>query len=222
MYMNSIIKLKYKLKIVTLLLILVVLVLSLFYKYHYLAQDVFGFEPKTAEILGTPSMYPTFPITNKTSDPRLPRDIVAEVKVYKYDTILSFFFSNMKHKLQRGDLVGFSTNSIRENQILKNYKSYLNIKRIIALPGETIEIRKLIIFVNGFPLDEPYIAKPFSTKPSNFLKEYIKLKIPQGKIFVMGDNREKSTDSRSYGPIDITDVKYYIPLGEIKYIPLRK
>lgn len=222
--MNSTFTLKFKSKVkkVVLLLLLAILVIFLFYSYHFVAQDVLGFEPKIAEILGTPSMYPTFPMTNKSSDPHLPRDIVAEVKVYKYNTLFSLLFRNIRYKLQRGDLVGFSTKNMRKSQVMKNFKPYFDIKRIIALPKETIGIKNLTVYVNDKPLSEPYIAKPFSTDPSNYLKESVKIKIPPNKIFVMGDNRELSSDSRDYGPIDLNDIKYYIPKSEIHYIPLSK
>ncbi len=65
------------------------------------------------------------------------------------------------------------------------------IKRVIGLPGDTVEGRHGVIYVNGQPLDEPYLAEP--PDPSGFVAR----RVPGGKLFVMGDNRTHSADSRT-------------------------
>lgn len=70
------------------------------------------------------------------------------------------------------------------------------VKRIIGLPGETIEIRAGIVYIDGRPLVEPYLAG--SEAP---VGEMAPLRIPDGSYFVMGDNRNHSQDSRVIGPI---------------------
>ena len=75
------------------------------------------------------------------------------------------------------------------------------IKRVIALPGETIEIRDNVVYIDGEPLDEPYLTP--EAKLHN--GDYPATQVPAGSLFVMGDNRGNSADSR-YGlgfvPVD--------------------
>ena len=68
------------------------------------------------------------------------------------------------------------------------------IKRIIGLPGEHIVIRDGVVYVNGVPLDEPYISAQPRYDGEWFLGE--------DQFFVMGDNRNNSRDSHDFGPID--------------------
>ena len=70
------------------------------------------------------------------------------------------------------------------------------IKRVIALAGETVEIRNGIVFVNGVQLDEPYLQNVNQ-------QNYGPVLVSAEHIFVMGDNRPVSRDSRSFGPVDI-------------------
>jgi signal peptidase I len=68
------------------------------------------------------------------------------------------------------------------------------IKRVIALPGETIEIRHDVVYINGKPMDEPYLAQAARDSTG----EYPLHTVPDDALFVMGDNRGNSADSR-YG-----------------------
>ncbi|MEX2160130.1 MAG: signal peptidase I [Dehalococcoidia bacterium] len=67
----------------------------------------------------------------------------------------------------------------------------LFLKRIIGLPGETIEIRNEVVLVDGEPLQEPYINEPTAGTFDRF-------EVPSDEYFVLGDNRNNSSDSRSY------------------------
>jgi signal peptidase I len=80
------------------------------------------------------------------------------------------------------------------------------IKRVIAVDGDVIEEREKQIFINGKPIDEPYtqhIDNFLSEARDNF-SPYI---VPRNKIFVMGDNRDESYDSRFWGSVDIKEIK---------------
>ena len=73
------------------------------------------------------------------------------------------------------------------------------IKRVIGLPGETVEVKNELVYIDGTPLQEPYIAEPTS-------QEFPSTVVPEGHYFVMGDNRNHSNDSRSWGPLPGQDI----------------
>lgn len=84
------------------------------------------------------------------------------------------------------------------------------LKRVVGLSGEKIEIRDHVVFANDQPLKEPYVLIERKGKEANeehFLANFGPLVVPEGKLFVMGDNREMSRDSRSFGPIGVEDLK---------------
>ncbi len=75
------------------------------------------------------------------------------------------------------------------------------IKRVIALPGETIEVRNCEVLIDGRRLDEPYLD-PQVVTPGNCGGDLAPTAVPDDHVFVMGDNRAGSLDSRNLGPID--------------------
>lgn len=95
---------------------------------------------------------------------------------------LSYYFTSPA----RGDSIVF---------IFPGTKSDKYIKRIVALPGETIRIKNNIIEINGQKIEEDYIPADFKTQGE------INLKLKGDEFYVLGDNRELSNDSRIWGPL---------------------
>lgn len=87
--------------------------------------------------------------------------------------------------------------------VLKNprNKSQEFIKRIIAIPGDTIKIENNSIFVNGGAINETYLPTAVSTHSGAFLTEGVAIKADPNQFFVLGDNRDHSSDSREWGSI---------------------
>jgi signal peptidase I len=84
--------------------------------------------------------------------------------------------------------------------VLKRASEADLIKRVIGLSGETIQISNGQVQINGQPIAEPYLKDPrinSDTPPQT---------IPDGRVFVMGDNRNNSSDSRGFGPIALEDI----------------
>ncbi|MGE3705480.1 MAG: signal peptidase I [Vicinamibacterales bacterium] len=101
--------------------------------------------------------------------------------------------------ISRGDVVVFKFPEEPERDF---------IKRVIGLPGETLELRQKKVYINGQPLDEPYVhfLTPASTASEfgelttfDVREKYGPVTVPEGHYFVMGDNRDNSQDSRYWG-----------------------
>jgi signal peptidase I len=74
------------------------------------------------------------------------------------------------------------------------------IKRVVALGGDTVSIEGGKLVVNGEPVDEPYLPEDVQ------MEDRPPEKVPEGYVFVMGDNRDQSYDSRRFGPIPLEDL----------------
>lgn len=104
---------------------------------------------------------------------------------------------------QRGDVIIYEYPKEKERALLH---------RIIGMPGETLQIDRRRVLINGTPLGEPYAV--FSDSPFSRLRDQIgPILIPAGHTFVMGDNRDHSMDSRVWGFLPVGDI-----LGRVRRI----
>ena len=113
----------------------------------------------------------------------------------------------------RGDVVVFEAPSADEEFI----------KRIIAVPGETVSLNNGVVFINNLKLEESYIAANLATSGSSFLKEGVEVEIPGEHYLVLGDNRPFSSDSRTWGLVSKDKITgrawlIYWPLSDIGLI----
>ena len=94
------------------------------------------------------------------------------------------------------------------------------IKRIIGLPGETVEIKNGQVYINHYPLVEDYLPPNTATYVSSLQKQKtLKVTLGKDEFFVMGDNRTHSSDSREIGPIPRVNLEGRVAL---RVLPLRK
>ena len=118
--------------------------------------------------------------------------------------------TNLFNTPKYGDIVVLRKESFSDKPI---------VKRVIATEGQTVDIdfETGIVYVDGEALDEPYTAEP-ATRALDFDGE---VTVPEGCIFVMGDNRNKSTDSRD-DAIGMVDTRYIIGREIVRVFPLNK
>ena len=190
--------------------IVIAFILALFIRYYI----------GTPTIVKQKSMYPTL-----KQDQRL---------------ILNRWVRTKKVMPQRGDIITFEAPNIprytsveevdlsnpianydgRPTSVFSKFVYYVlelgkdsYIKRVIALPGEHVEIKNGKVYINGTELEEPYLQPNVVTtvdaKNYNYFSEFT---VPEGYVFAMGDNRSQSTDCRAFGcvPVEKVESKVWI------------
>ncbi len=115
---------------------------------------------------------------------------------------------------KRGDIVVFNP---PQNWVQQGGQPY--IKRVIGLGGDTIELKGGDVYVNSTKINEPYIyhGEDGKAQPTDDLIGVSKWVIPQGQLFLMGDHRANSADSREFGPVDVGAV---IGRAWLRYWPI--
>lgn len=121
------------------------------------------------------------------------------------DRVLVNKLSYRLHDVNRGDVVVFDrvTSPDRHDDL---------IKRVIALPGETLEIRSCTVYIDGVRLEEPYLDEEALSQVDPVARcgshtDSAATVIPPEMVYVMGDNRLQSFDSRDFGPIEIDKIR---------------
>lgn len=123
---------------------------------------------------------------------------------------------NKRSEIQRFDMIVFDAPD----------SDSLYIKRVIGIPGDSIEVKNDVLYVNGEEIKEPYIEKNKDASPTDLITGNFTLQeltgetqVPDGKYFVMGDNRLYSKDSREFGFITEDSV---IGEASFRYFPFNK
>jgi signal peptidase I len=120
----------------------------------------------------SPSMYPTLKVKDR---------LLVEKLAYQYRDV------------RRGEIIVFKTP--KAVQVRNDDKVEDFVKRVVGLPGETVEIKANTVLINGKVLTEPYLPKGTVTNQDQ------RIVVPMDEYFVMGDNRGDSFDSRGWGTV---------------------
>lgn len=133
------------------------------------------------------------------------------------------------HEPDYGDVVIVDSRVSRQRTVIDSFKehpllyrltgrkkTYTWVKRVIGLPGDELEYKDGKVFRNGVMLEEDYIKE-------EMLYPFEKVVVPEGYVFVMGDNRNHSADSRHIGPVPLENIcgkvfLRYFPLNQIDLI----
>jgi signal peptidase I len=140
------------------------------------------------------SMIPTLVI----GDHLLVNKVVLGTSVDIPFTDINLFYMPGLREPRRGDIIVFKYPQNPSRDF---------IKRVIAVEGDKIESRNKKVFVNDHKLVEHYSQNVDSNIRNGQRDNFGPITVPRGKVFVMGDNRDQSYDSRFWGFVDVTDIK---------------
>lgn len=133
--------------------------------------------------------------------------IILPLILFKIYGIADITGKSMENTLEDNEKVIYKKGGARKGEIAIIKRVYLSVKylvkRIIAVEGDTLEIKDNELYLNNEIVNEPYIKEKMEST------DYNKIIILTGKVFVMGDNRNKSVDSRSstIGLIDVNNIE---------------
>ena len=128
-----------------------------------------------------------------------------ESTLHPRDRVLVNKLSYRLHDVNRGDVIVFDRVTAAEQHDDL-------IKRVIGLPGETLEVRSCTVFIDGVRLEEPYLDEEMVAQADPLARcgshtDVPAQVVPDDMVFVMGDNRVQSFDSRDFGPVDVDKIR---------------
>jgi signal peptidase I len=146
------------------------------------------------------------------------RNAYMHFDINKYIDVLPFVDHDGEHNVypfsppERGDIIVFNPPNGSE-------KPY--IKRVIGLPGETVSFKDGFVYINGVKVEEPYLDGDQTRCNRSVCPDVV---VPESSVYVMGDNRENSSDSRSFGPARIDSIIgkawiTYWPIDDFGMVP---
>lgn len=138
-----------------------------------------------------------------------------EPNFHNGEYILTDKISYRLHSPNRGDVIVFHSPQDERVDF---------IKRIIGVPGDSIKVASGHIYLNGQKLTENYVNDPGQVLAGRFLRENTEITVPSGEYFVMGDNRNHSSDSREWGLVSTGGIVgraffRYWPINEFGIVP---
>ena len=153
-----------------------------------------------------------FGFTAYTTNPFGTASDTIRARVFGFD-IYRIPSSSMEPTLVPGDFIyisaeGYDPKKIKRNDVLiflypEDHKTHY-IKRLIGKAGDRISIKNFVVYINDKPLPQLYINTTKLKKP--FSRFMVETQVPSGHLFVMGDNRDNSNDSRFFGFLPQKDV----------------
>jgi len=146
-------------------------------------MQTFGRELASLE-MNIPAGFMTYKVPSLAMDPTLKLNHIVLTETFT------------KNLAQRGDIVAYES--------VFN-KGAIYVHRIVGLPGDKVEIREATLFVNGVKVAEPYV--PGASKVTPYSTALPQIEVPQDTVYVLGDNRDKSLDSRIQGPLAFKTLK---------------